>query len=166
MIECILATDMSNHFKVFSTLKSKVVQAQKVNGNGESILKTIISASNNNTIEKFDIQQDIMNYLIHTADISNPSKDFAIYKTWANLCMDEFFHQGDLEKTEHLTIAYLCDRETVNISKAQIGFMNGIVNPLFFLLVEILPELRYFSLNLEKNLLEWKKEVEKEGDNK
>jgi hypothetical protein len=158
MIECILATDMSFHFKIFSTLKSKVDNTSKING--ENILKTIIKGDN--LISKFDIQQDIMNFLIHTADISNPSKEFVVYKEWTTLCMDEFFRQGDLEKSELLTVSFLCDRNTVNIPKAQIGFMNGIVNPLIKLLVEIIPELSYFSKNLDKNLEEWKKEIDKE----
>ncbi len=159
MIESILATDMSNHFKVYQTLKSKVENTQRIKG--ENILTTIVKGDN--LISKFDMQQDIMNYLIHTSDISNPSKEFSVYKQWANLCMDEFFHQGDLEKTEGLPISFLCDRGTVNIPKAQVGFMNGIVNPLFVLFNDILPDFPLYTKNLEKNMEEWKKEVEKEN---
>lgn len=164
MIECILATDMSNHFKILTTLKSKVESIRKGEGSeSEHVLTTILKGDN--LISKFDIQQDIMNFLIHTADISNPSKDFVVYKKWATLCMEEFFHQGDLEKSESLTISFLCDREIVNIPKAQIGFMNGIVNPVIYLLTDIIPELEYYKGNLDLNLENWKKELEK-GENK
>ena len=152
MIECILATDMTNHFKVLATLKSKVESINKQTS--ESIITSNINKAEN-AILKFDIQQDILNFLIHTADISNPAKEFVICKQWANLCMEEFFQQGDLEKAESLPVSFLCDRETVNIPKAQIGFTKGIVSPIINLLVDIIPELTYFQKNIDKNIEEW-----------
>jgi len=153
MIECILATDMTNHFKVLAILKSKVENIKKQTN--ESIITLIINQGEN-AILKFDIQQDILNFLIHTADISNPAKEFVICKQWASLCMEEFFRQGDLEKAESLPVSFLCDRgETVNIPKAQIGFIKGIVSPIINLLVDIIPELTYFQKNIDKNLEEW-----------
>lgn len=64
------------------------------------------------------------------ADISNSSKPFQIYKKWTHLLFDEFFAQGDLEISQDFPVSYLCDRST-NIAKAQLGFIDFVVAPLY-----------------------------------
>ena len=45
-------------------------------------------------------QQNIMNFLLHTADISHCSKDFNISFKWTNLLNEEFWREGDEEKDD------------------------------------------------------------------
>jgi hypothetical protein len=61
------------------------------------------------------------------SDISNSAKPFDIVKTWVDLLFVEFFHQGDLERADGRPISYLMDRSTVNVAKAQIGFLDVII---------------------------------------
>jgi len=39
--------------------------------------------------------------------------------------------QGDQERKLGLSISYLCDRNTVNTAKSQLGFIDIIVSPVF-----------------------------------
>ena len=49
---------------------------------------------------KFSSEERILlaSFILHCADISNPGKDWPVCERWANLVMNEFFAQGDLEK--------------------------------------------------------------------
>ena len=80
--------------------------------------------SNKKSKEK-DYHQDYMNLLIHSADVSNPTKPFSIYLRWAKLVFEEFCQQGDKEKA--LGLVCTCDRNTVKLNKNQIGFIDYVV---------------------------------------
>ena len=72
---------------------------------------------------------------MHMADISNPCKTWDICFKWIELLFCEFFNQGDKEREKNLTIGYLMDRNTINIPKAQVGFLDVIINPAYDTLV-------------------------------
>ena len=76
MILCVLATDMSKHSLSIDFLKKCLTENYKP--------------------EEKD-KQDYMDLVIHTADISNPTKKFDIYFKWAPLVVNEFYDQGDKE---------------------------------------------------------------------
>jgi len=113
-----------------------------------------------NQTKVFDLQQDFLNFLIHSSDVSNPSKDLSVYSIWTKLVIQQFFNQGDLEKAENLPISYLCDRTTTDVGKSQVGFINFIVMPLFQTMSFYLPSIIIFEENVKKNL-EYFKNVEK-----
>ena len=74
-----------------------------------------------------------MNLLIHSADISNPTKKFQIYWKWAEIVVEEFLQQGDKEKELGLKCSF--DRDNVTISQNQLGFIDYIEIPFFTLFV-------------------------------
>jgi len=51
------------------------------------------------------------------------------------------------------------DRETTNIAKCQIGFINVLVNPLFLALLDFLPSMQACIDNLSKNRVFWEENV-------
>lgn len=150
IVECVLSTDMAKHTKTLTSLKIKF--------EGDKSLNDFISIANQET--KFDRQQEILNFLIHMADISNPGKKFEISRTWTYMVMEEFFLQGDLEKKEKLPVSFLCDRETTNIPKSQVMFISNIVLPSFKLLSSLVPYCNIFVQNMYKNIENWNKEEE------
>mmetsp|Transcript_9093 Transcript_9093/g.22167 ORF Transcript_9093/g.22167 Transcript_9093/m.22167 type:complete len:808 (-) Transcript_9093:74-2497(-) len=81
----------------------------------------------------------LLKFLLHSADISNPTKkqDLAVY--WAEGALAEFFKQGDEEEKLGIPISPLCDRRTVKKADSQIGFLKFVVRPTYALLGEILP---------------------------
>ena len=67
------------------------------------------------TKEGDDVKPDerlVCEFLVHCADISNPTRSFKVSKIWAERVVDEFFEQGDLEKRKHLTVSPNMDRST------------------------------------------------------
>ena len=100
MIGCVLATDMTFHNDILGFLKNN----DKNNNN---------NTNNNEEKKNLNEYQNYMNVLIHSADISNPTKPFDIYFKWAELVVKEFYDQGDKEKK--LNMPCSCDRNKVII---------------------------------------------------
>ena len=160
MIESILSTDMIFHAKVHSLVKNKlVVNEIKYGINIDKIV-------DKNSANLFEDQQDIINFLIHTADVSHNSKEFNISSKWTDLLMEEFWKQGDIEKSMSFPVSFLCDRNTAEVSKSQIGFIKSIIIPTFDTLVDLLPSLNYFRENVNSNLNKWTDIVELEMEQK
>jgi len=111
--------------------------------------------------KNFDNQQLILSNLLHAADISNPAKPEAVYDQWIKVLFEEFFKQGDIEKNQKLTVSLLCDRAVTNIEKAQIGFINYIVAPLWDLVYQITPESAPYVDNIKMNLKRFEEIVKK-----
>ena len=149
IISEILATDMANHGKVVSLIKSKIT----LNENNEYKLNLLTG----NEQTKNEEQQSLLDFILHLADLAHNTKLFRISLKWVELLSEEFWRQGDLEKELNLPVSFLCDRADINIPKSQIGFISGFIIPTFESLVTIFPTLRYTIENANTNLKEWKK---------
>ena len=160
IIQCVLATDMTLHTREFQFLKTKIQTFQIKNGkNVEKIFQ------NKDPVTNFNTKQDFLNILIHSADISNPTKPLDIYKEWAQRCVSEFFRQGDMEKRLGLPVSFGCDRDLVTLPQSQIGFIDAIVFPLFSVVNEFFPGLNFTLQNLKKNE-EYYKGIKEKNDKK
>ena len=142
MISQILATDMANHGKVVSKLKS-------------------MDLSKNENNLKFEQQQNVLDFVIHSADLAHNVKLFKISLHWVSLLSEEFWLQGDEEKKNKLNVSFLCDRNDSNVPKSQVGFIKGFVIPSFEILVNIFPSLNFTIENAKNNVKEWEKLIEK-----
>ncbi|KAL3314885.1 cAMP-specific 3',5'-cyclic phosphodiesterase 4D [Cichlidogyrus casuarinus] len=118
VIDLVLATDMSKHMNLLADLKT-MVETKKVAGSGVLNL--------DNYTDRIQILQN----MIHCADLSNPTKPWDIYEQWTKRIMEEFFMQGDRERALNLEISPMCDRTSVAIEKSQISFIDFIVHPLW-----------------------------------
>jgi hypothetical protein len=148
LIDCILATDMALHVKHLSSFSSKMEFFNISNGkNSEKMIK------NDNALKDYENQQLILGFSLHCCDISNPAKISKVYDRWVDLIFKEFFNQGDLEKKSQMSISLLCDRETTNIVKSQIVFINFIVKPTFECIVNFIPEIDSYLKTINENLL-------------
>uniref|UniRef100_A0A8C6X0U6 Phosphodiesterase n=1 Tax=Naja naja TaxID=35670 RepID=A0A8C6X0U6_NAJNA len=67
------------------------------------------------------VNDKIMSFLVHIADISHPAKPWELHHRWSEALLEEFFEQGDKEAEMGLPISSLCDRKTTNIAESQIG---------------------------------------------
>jgi hypothetical protein len=74
--------------------------------------------------------------------------------------MEEFWQQGDKEKVMGLPISFLCDRNTADVPKGQIGFFKAIIMPTVDTLVDLLPDLKYVREQVDKNYEEWGKIID------
>ena len=69
--------------------------------------------------------------VLHCADISGPSKPWESHERWTQCLMQEFFAQGDQEKSLGMPVSPLCDRSDTNIPESQVGFITYITKPAF-----------------------------------
>jgi cAMP-specific phosphodiesterase 4 len=158
MIESVLATDMALHAKTLSTLKSKAETFDIKNGH--NVDRMIFP---DNLSKTYENQQTILSMILHSADISNPAKPNHIQKTWVDLVFIEFFKQGDLEKKNNLPVSLLCDRDTTNIDKSQVGFMSFVVIPSFETLLNFIPEIYQFMECIKYNLKKYEDMTKQEN---
>jgi len=180
MISCVLFTCMSKH-AVNNNFMKELINKKNINNNINNT-NNINNKDNNNNInnkdnkkdnnninnnktEETDIHQNYMNLLIHSADISNPTKKFEIYWKWADLVVEEFFQQGEKEK--ELGIKCSFDRETMTEYQNQLGFINYIALPHYNLFVTNFPKLKYLleNLNYNKNKILSLQSNEKKNEN-
>ena len=147
MISEILATDMFYHKKIIETAQSKIKQIKPDKFEFLSTDKESIKSE----------QQNILDFFIHTADLAHNSKLFKISLKWVELLSEEFWLQGDKEKSLGINVSYLCDRNKVNVPKDQVGFLNGVILPTFDILTQLFPGLNYTTENIMNNIKEWQK---------
>ena len=150
MIGNILATDMANHGKIMTVIKSRIAINQAENRKQFELL-----SGNENT--KFEEQQSLFDFLIHCADLAPNTKLFKISLKWVELLQEEFWLQGDKEKSLKLPVSFLCDRENYNVPKSQVGFLKGFILPIFDCLSTIFPSLNYCLINAKTNVNRWQK---------
>ena len=134
MISCVLFTDMTRHQLTIDFMNE--VNKSKNNKNKKEE-------------KEEDYHQDYMNLLIHSADISNPTKKFDIYWKWAQIVFEEFLEQGDKEKELGLKCSF--DRDTLTIYQNQLGFINYIEVPFFTSFIATFPKLQSLMDNLNNN---------------
>jgi len=96
--------------------------------------------------------------------VSIPGRDFDVVKEWTYLLFEEFFHQGDMERQQGLTVSMLCDRTTTHVAKSQPGFISFVSLPLFTNLAAIMPEMNKEVQQMKNNSEQWKLYEETELD--
>ena len=156
MISCVLSTDMANHSKHLELMKSSI---NKIKDNKEN--------------EAFNDTLQYMELVVHSADISNPTKKFNIYLKWAKLVVQEFLLQGDKEKSLGLPVSF--DRKKIKLNKNQISFIDYVIDPYYSQYVTIFPNLKFLHDNVINNREKFvnysednkaKKIIKKNNDNK
>lgn len=155
----ILATDMTIHGKILGTISSKhLLKNLKMENKDESKgfnIKEYIEE--NKEANKFEIQQDAINFILHAIDIGHAAKPFDLELKWADCVTAEFLNQGDTEKKLGLPVSYLCDRDTSNVPASQVGFISFLVLPTFQLAFNLLPKTKHYITLINKCKEEWEK---------
>ena len=149
MISEILATDMFYHKKILTIAQSKISQIKPDK-------YEFISDDKDSIKEE---QQCLLDFFIHTADLAHNSKLFKISLKWVELLSEEFWLQGDKEKSLGINVSFLCDRNDINIPKGQVNFLKGFILPTFDILIQMFPTLNYTVENVMNNIKEWQKLV-------
>ncbi|XP_076880486.1 3',5'-cyclic-AMP phosphodiesterase 4C-like isoform X3 [Brachyhypopomus gauderio] len=118
VIDMVLATDMSKHMNFLADLKT-MVETKKVTSLGVLLL------------DNYSDRIQVLQNMVHCADLSNPTKPLEIYRQWTNRIMVEYFTQGDRERDRGMEISPMCDKHTASVEKTQVGFIDYIVHPLW-----------------------------------
>merc|ERR1711862_944584 len=99
--------------------------------------------------------QLMMNTFLHGADVGNPMKPWELCCELAQLCLDEFFAQGDKEKELGIPVQMLNDRDKVTLPNSQVGFIEFVIAPMAEAVVNIFPTLDDLADNLGINIQQW-----------
>lgn len=139
IIDMVLATDLSKHFKLVGTFKTSVSGGNLDLGEAEDRLL-------------------LLQMCLKCGDLNHAAKPLRLHKIWSMKVTEEFYRQGDLERAHGLQISPFMDRTTANLSKSQVGFMQFLVSPMYTEFMNFidphkkLPVLEY----LEANHKHWK----------
>jgi len=141
-IDTVLHTDSSKHFSIVSEIKCLRMK------------------NSQDSTEQYVTGTDILPFILHSADISNPAKPRKTAIEWTERCLREFFEQGDEEKKLGLPISPLCDRLETKRADSQVGFIKYVIQPTFEVLGMFIPKVNE-EINpiIESNLLFWESEM-------
>merc|ERR1712048_683242 len=147
IINAILHTDVTKHNEMVKEL-SLIYQ---MHSEAFDVLEPSMQAN-----EVLQSHSQVMgNALLHAGDVGNPMKPWELCYKYAQLCLDEFFAQGDKERELGIPVQMLNDRMKVNRPNSQIGFIEFMIVPLAEALVLLLPGLDGLALHLGKNIHIW-----------
>ncbi|XP_010794966.1 cAMP-specific 3',5'-cyclic phosphodiesterase 4D [Notothenia coriiceps] len=118
VIDIVLATDMSKHMNLLADLKT-MVETKKVTSSGVLLL------------DNYSDRIQVLQNMVHCADLSNPTKPLQLYRQCTDRIMEEFFTQGDRERERGMEISPMCDKHNASVEKSQVGFIDYIVHPLW-----------------------------------
>ncbi|CAG9331046.1 CHK1_6 [Blepharisma stoltei] len=113
IIEMVLETDMSRHFEILGRFRTRALSLSDLNLDNQDD-KTLILAMG-----------------LKCADIGHSAKIKELHEKWTDLVCEEFYKQGDIERSRRQPISMYCDRENADIPKSQAGFLKNICIPLF-----------------------------------
>merc|ERR1719401_3034611 len=96
-----------------------------------------------------------INCMLHSADVSNPCRQWLVSHAWAMVVLEEFFAQGDQEKLLGVPVQFLNDRDKLNRPNSQIGFIEFVIAPFFAAQIRLFPKLYEYGDNLAANIGFW-----------
>ncbi|KAI8340806.1 hypothetical protein BC941DRAFT_418224 [Chlamydoabsidia padenii] len=141
VVTSILATDMSLHNEYVMKIKEQATRLRS-----------------RSTSTKVDEEQErllICSAIIKCADISNVARPFLQSAKWAELLVEEFACQGDLEKELGMPVSPFNDRDKLVLEDSQIGFIRFVAMGLFQQVREVMQEMTFAVDQLESNLQRW-----------
>ena len=104
VIDVVLNTDISKHFTLLTELKTKL--------------------GNNFPTEAIEDRTLIMSLTLRTASAFKVIRDRNTFFKWMDKMFEEFYKQGDMEKTLELPISKFMDRENSNKEKAFANYLS------------------------------------------
>jgi len=106
-----------------------------------------------------DVKHTIRNFFLHYADQSNAMKPWELFGRWTELLFQEFFQQGDAERSMKVPLQPLNDRARVNVPSLQIQYITFFVATPAVLMSAMMPAMKqnenYMWENLDSYMRVW-----------
>ena len=174
----VLATDLTQNFTVISAYKTMLAPEvpEATNGEeppppgpprtrkeeraergerGEGAEKLFSAAAGTMTCEE---RLTVLKMAVKCADIGNVTKGKATALLWTERVVEEFFAQGDEERSLGLPVTPMLDRATANVAKQQLGFYNFIVRPMYDAM-DLLVDMGQHLANLDEMHAHWSEQA-------
>lgn len=155
IIETILHTDMMLHQAMVKDLQMTYQMNTEVFTHQEGGASATLGLAETEIFSQGEGKTLFMNCILHSADVSNPCKNWDVTHAWAMVCLEEFFAQGDQEKMLGIPVQFLNNRDTLNRPNSQIGFIEFMIAPFCVAQLWLFPSLRELGENLAVNLTNW-----------
>lgn len=155
LIETILHTDMVLHQGMIKELSLLYSVNQEIFGTADQGAGAASGQGRAEVLSQEDNKKTVLNCLLHSADVSNPCRSWEVSYAWAQVCLEEFFAQGDQEKERGIPVQFLNDRDKLNKPNSQIGFIEFMIAPFVVAQIMLFPGLKDFGDNLATNLTKW-----------
>ena len=142
VIEMVLGTDLCFHQKQLKRLQQFVNIINRQNALDFQIFPPSGSGHSDDSDDAIQLiprirgvlneKRFLMEVALHLSDISNPTKKLSVSIEWSKRITQEFFAQGEMERSLNLPISPGCDREkNGNMAKQALGFIDFIVYPMY-----------------------------------
>ena len=123
----------------FKEVVNEVVLASAARNHVQHI-QNMDDVIDNAVVKDMDVPK-LLAAVVHVADCRYAVSSEHSYLKWVGYFTEENYRQGDAEKALGLTVSDLCDRETGHSKvKAQIGFLQHVIQPLFSVMSPVLPK--------------------------
>jgi len=152
MRELVLATDFGVHHAVISEFKTMLDMRGvigDVDGSPIPTTRQLMDTSMDAPSASFEADEITLalKMVIKTADLGYLTKGEQSCHVWTERVLQEFFHQGDTEKSLNLPISFGCDR-SIDVPGLQLGFYKTMIFPLYEALDLLVPmDLQLKNLN-------------------
>ncbi|KAK9826226.1 hypothetical protein WJX74_001194 [Apatococcus lobatus] len=144
VIELILGTDMKKHFSTLSRFQAIA------NPKAASFFSDAECPRQHSNCPAFepgylsnlaaDQKLLVAQVALKAADIAHLAAPLGIHQRWTTQLTEEFFRQGDRERSLNMKISPLMDRDdSAGMVKSQVGFFEIVALPLFKGFVELIP---------------------------
>ena len=138
VLKLVLATDMAEHFAFVSKVKTKLHLGAAAFDPADERDKVLM-----------------LQLALKSADISHPTKTWAIAQGFTDNFVEECYAQGDLEEEYGMKVSPPNDRRTLDVGQSQVGFIDALVAPLYELLIEALPKMAPAGAGLTAARARW-----------
>lgn len=145
IIDCILATDMAKQPYILARVDQVASQFDMNNPEHRALLLVV---------------------LMKSSDISLECRPFDIAQTWLKRLFDEFFAQAKLEQKMGLPVLPHMAIDPSGIPKAQTGFIEHVLLPLYTRLAALVPEVEQMFLPRIRESLEKYKQLADQAETK
>ncbi|XP_075265908.1 3',5'-cyclic-AMP phosphodiesterase 4C-like [Convolutriloba macropyga] len=169
VIDLVLATDMKRHFDILSQFQVGLSVRQNkeaLSKAGDSPVARAAGCVRNLWERIPDNQMDDSQHALKlkvalkVADLGHLSAPGHVHREWVERLQEEFFCQGDREKSLNLPVSPLMDRTKPGITTAQLGFFEVVAMPLFESLATAYSNCRPLIQALQSNYDMWAKPEE------
>ncbi|KAI8987944.1 hypothetical protein BDF20DRAFT_998486 [Mycotypha africana] len=155
IITTILATDMALHHDYLEKINTSPLFHSLMPRTKERDDSLLIQEQHQDITEKGRLL--FCCTLMKCADISNVARPFATACKWAEILMEEFATQGDLEKAVgmNLSLPTMMDRSVMVLEDAQLGFIRFVALGLFETVSRFIRELSFTVEHINENISVW-----------
>ncbi|KAL0049434.1 hypothetical protein WJX82_002295 [Trebouxia sp. C0006] len=134
----VLGTDMKKHFDIVSRFQAVFKPLPAKEDSGPSDSQTTAAPALDWESVKPEDKTLVHQMVLKCADIGHLAAAARTHKRWAYQLEEEFFRQGDKERTCGLPVSPLMDRSTQGgMTRSQLGFFSIVGIPLFKAMAEL-----------------------------